>query len=397
MAATKTQETQVLRGRLNGAGPPMDVHVRAGRVDAVLPAGKDRPNAGSTRAVVTPPLFDMQVNGVAGYDLQDPHLAPEHAAEITQRLAAMGVAQWVPTLVTAAPEQMEACCANLARTFEDSRVAQAVPGIHIEGPHISPEDGPRGAHPRAHVCPPDTKLLKRLVKAANGKIAYITIAPELPGAEAYIRAARAQGIRVALGHHNATAEHIAAAVEAGASICTHLGNGGAVLLPRHHNPLWPQLADDRLTASLIADGHHLPDPVLKTFVRAKGPKRTVIVSDCVQLLGLAPGGYELFESGVDLLPNGKVTLRGTSLLAGSATPLLAGVLHASRVTDLTLEQACTCASRNPARLLGVRRRYALPEAGQQADFLCFTPHRGAFMPRMDAIYIAGRRIDTGKE
>ncbi len=392
MAATKTQETQVLRGRLNGAGPPMDVHVRAGRVEAVLPASKERSDGGGEKAIISPPLFDMQVNGVAGYDLQDPRLAPEQVAEITERLAAMGVAQWIPTLVTAAPEHMEACCANLARIFADKWVGGAAPGIHLEGPHISPEDGPRGAHPRAHVCAPDTKLLKRLVKAANGHIAYVTIAPELPGALAYIHAAREQGIQVALGHHNATAEQIDAAANAGATICTHLGNGAATLLPRHHNPLWPQLADDRLSASIIADGHHLPDPVLKTFVRAKKLERTVIVSDCVPLLGLAPGAYDLFGAGVDLLPDGKVTLRGTSLLAGSAVQLLAGVLHASRVTDLTLEQAYTCATLNPTRLLGVRRRYSLPQARQKADFICYTPQPSNVMPRMDAAYVDGRQI-----
>lgn len=372
----------------------MDVAVRNGAVMEVRPAGRGRADAGSPDAVIAPPLFDIQVNGVAGTDLQDPALDADRVAEMTERLAGMGVAQWVPTLVTAAQDAMEHACRVIAGATADARVARAVPGIHLEGPHISPEDGPRGAHPRAHVRPPDLAAFDRLRKASRNSILYATLAPELPGAAAFIRGLRRRGVLAAIGHHNASAEQIAAAADAGARLSTHLGNGSAPLMPRHANPLWPQLADDRLAASLIADGHHLPDAMLKTFVRAKGPGRVVLVSDCVHLLGMPPGGYEIFGGAVDLLPNGKVCLRGTQLLAGSAVPLLAGVAHAARTTDLAMAGALAGASTVPARLLGARRRYALPEAGRKADFIVFTD-RGGAMPRLDAVFIRGERKTPG--
>ena len=304
-------------------------------------------------------------------------------------LARLGVGLCIPTIITASPEAMEHACRVLAKALRYPAIAAVVPGLHLEGPHLNPEDGPRGAHPREHVCPPDIKLFRRLHKAAGGKVIYTTLAPEMPGAMDYIAAVCAMGVRVSLGHHNADAATIAAAVDAGATLCTHLGNGSASTLSRHHNPLWPQLAEDRLAASLIADGHHLPDPVLKTFVRMKTPGRIVLTSDCVSLAGWPPGPYALFGTQVDLLENGKVCLSGTDYLAGSAVPLLHDVVRAAAVTDMTLAQALASATTVPARILGVRHKFAVPKVGARADFICFTP---GDTPRLHAVYIRGEGV-----
>lgn len=375
-------------------GPVLDVRIEDGRVAHVGPAGRTAVDAGDAACVLMPPLADFQINGLNGVDLQSPDLTEEGVLAIAEGLAALGVAYWAPTLVTGAAEVVARNCGMIAaarRRFP--LVSASVAGIHLEGPHISPVDGPRGAHPLAHVCPPDLKLFDRLQRAAAGAILYVTLAPELPGALAYIRGLVKRGVAVSLGHHDATAAQITAAVDAGARLCTHLGNGAAPRMARHLNPIWPQLAEDRLCASLIADGHHLPDPVLKSMVRAKGLRRIMLVSDCVHLTGLKPGPYDMFGAAVDLLPSGKVCLRGTELLAGSAAPLFHDVARAVAVAGLSYAQAVAAATTTPLRIMGLRRRFARPRVCQRADVLVLRPgvRADASDARLEAVYIHGAR------
>ncbi|NIA14270.1 MAG: amidohydrolase family protein [Nitrospiraceae bacterium] len=380
-------ETRI-RGTLLGDTKPSDVIVRGGVVAAVTPAGRGRVDAGSRDTIIGPTLFDIQVNGVRGIDLQTDHVTPEDVRAITGMLAGTGVSQWVPTLVTGGAKTMEQACRVIAEALQDRTVARAVPGVHVEGPYISPMDGPRGAHPLKHVRPPSVREFDRLNKAADGKILYVTLAPEQKGAVAFIKAMVRRGVTVSLGHHNADARTIETAIDAGARLSTHLGNGLASMIHRHENPLWPQLADDRLTAAFIADLQHLPSAVLKSFVRAKGAERVVLTSDCVHIAGLKPGAYEMAGQPVELLPTGRICLSGTDLLAGSSLMLLQGVVNAARVTDLTLEQAFASASTIPAKLFGVRRRFALPRAGTKADFVAFDVVEDT--ARVRAVFVNGQ-------
>ncbi|MCC6144276.1 MAG: N-acetylglucosamine-6-phosphate deacetylase [Candidatus Hydrogenedentes bacterium] len=388
----------LLRGKLLGTTAPVDVRVRDGRVVFVKRASRATPELGDGEAVIAPPLFDIQVNGAGGVDLQSPTLSVEDVLEVDAVMRTGGVAHWVPTLVTGPLELMERNCRVIAAAIEGRGLARAVPGIHLEGPVISPEDGPRGAHPRAHVRPPSLHDFNRLFRAANGRILYTTTAPDQPRVAPYIKALRARGVVVSLGHHNASADQIAAAVDAGAQLCTHLGNGAAPVLPRHHNPIWPQLAEDRLMASFIADGHHLPDPVLKTLARVKGPRRSILASDCVPLMGMSPGRYDLFGTAVELRSDGRVCLSGTDLLAGSATPLISDVLHTARVTDFTLEESFQCARENPARLFGLRLSPWKPQAGRPANFLLLSGGSIRFQrPETRtpiAVYIHGKDVSS---
>jgi N-acetylglucosamine-6-phosphate deacetylase len=163
---------------------------------------------------------------------------------------------------------------------------------------------------------------------------------------------------------------------------------------RHYNPLWPQLAEDRLTASLIADLHHLPPPVLKTFVRAKGPERILLVSDCTRLAGLKPGKYFEFGAEVELKANGRLCLSGTDLLAGSALKLIDGVINAWQHTDLDLAQAFACASTLPARFFGVKPPAWPPRAGRKANLLLLEleKSRGHVRPALKKVFIDGYDI-----
>lgn len=382
-------EQSIIRGKLFGDGKTVDVEVVGGKVRAVVPATR-RKAVGNANTIIAPPLFDIQVNGVMGIDLHGATIRPEDFRTITNHMARWGVSHWVPTFVTSSLRDMEKGCRAYVASLSDPIVAAAAPGLHLEGPHISKMDGPRGAHPLRRVKPPRIKDFNRLYDAAEGKILYETLAPELPGAVAYIRALVKRGVAVSLGHHHATAEQITKAVDAGATLSTHLGNGALPTINRHQNIYWPQLAEDRLHASFIADLHHLPMPMLKTFTRCKGPNRSVLVSDCVHLTGLKPGKYELFEGQVELLKTGKICLTGTDLLAGSGMHLIQGVVNVARHTDFSLEEAFASATTVPAQLLQQKINFDLPKKGRKANFIAY--HEGQKKPVFDAIYIGGQKV-----
>ncbi len=382
-----------VRGRFLGSSEVRDVELCDGKVLRITKAGRAKAHFGGETAIIAPGLFDIQVKGAHGVDLQDGDINADKLWQITQRLRRHGVTQWLPTLITAPLEAMEEGCKRIAAACAEHRqLARAIPGIHLEGPWISPEDGARGAHPKAHCRKPALKDFQRLQKAAGGLLRYVTVAPDLPGALTFIRHVTDAGVRVSLGHHKADAEHIAGAADAGAVLCTHLGNGLPSNLHRHKNPIWPQLAEDRLSASLIADLIHLPAEVLRVFARVKGRGRTVLVSDAVHLTGSAPGTYELFGARVEVFPNGKISLMGTDLFAGSGHFLLSGVENAARYTDLGLEGAWEAAGATPAKVLGLDLPAALPRVGKKHDFVVYTPAPRAVNGQLDAVFVENKLV-----
>jgi N-acetylglucosamine-6-phosphate deacetylase len=157
-------------------------------------------------------------------------------------------------------------------------------------------------------------------------------------------------------------------VDAGARLSTHLGNGCHPTLRRHPNYLWDQLADDRLTATLIADGHHLPPEVVKTFVRAKTAERTILVSDMSAMAGLPPGRYGSQLCELEILADGRIVIAGqVQLLAGASRPLTAGIANVMRFAGASLRDAVEMASYHPAALLGLHSCDLHP--GASADFV----------------------------
>ncbi|HEY5277391.1 MAG TPA: amidohydrolase family protein [Coriobacteriia bacterium] len=304
---------------------------------------------------ISPGWMDIQINGYAGHD-------PNAAGADASTTAAMVRALWPEgvsgSCITICTESEAHILSNLraivAACDADPLIASSVVGIHVEGPHISVEDGPRGAHPLRHVRPPDIAEYRRWQEAAGGRIRIITLSPEYAEAVPYIQAIVADGVLASIGHTTATGDQIRAAVDAGARWSTHLGNGAHALIRRHPNYIWDQLAEDRLSAGFIFDGHHLPPAVMKTVLRAKGVERTVLVSDAVSMAGLPPGRYTLFDGGeVELLASGRLELAGTPLLAGAATALPTCVANAVRHAGATLSEAVRMVTTNPARLLGL--------------------------------------------
>jgi len=299
--------------------------------------------------VECPGLLDLQVNGYAGVDFNSPGLARDQIRGVLQTLRNTGVTRCLPTLITGSLERFVACARALVAVNDP-----AIAGIHLEGPYISPADGPRGAHPRAHTAPASLDDFRRRQEAASGQIVLVTIAPEVPGALELIEYLVSSGVRVAIGHSEADAARIRDAIAAGATLSTHLGNGCASMLPRHPNLVWEQLAADELWASVIVDGHHLPPATVKTMVRAKSPRRTILVTDATAAGGCAPGSYVLGDAQVDVSVDRRVSLRGTSQLAGSALTLPEAIGNTVRFTGLPLADVMPMASTIPAAYLGIQ-------------------------------------------
>src|SRR5260370_4699079 len=222
------------------------------------------------------------------------------------------------TVITGSPDDMLGALKNLARAKDTRAEGAAMDGFHVEGPQISAEEGPRGAHPKRWVRPPDFDEFRRWQDATDGRIRLVTLAPEWPGAPRYIEAVVAENVVVSIGHTVAEARHIADAVSAGATMSTHLGNGAHGVMRRHPNYIWEQLAEDRLRASFIVDGIHLPTSFLKVGLRAKGVDRSVLVTDASSPAGCPPGRYRLGEQDVDLTPDNRGVLAGQERLAGFA-------------------------------------------------------------------------------
>ncbi len=305
-----------------------------------------------------PGLVDVQVNGYAGFDFNaDPaSWTVEDFDAVRRALARRGVLRALPTLITDDPRRMMARARAFALLVEQEPALRAAfPRLHIEGPFVSPEDGPRGAHPRAHCTTPRKlpDLLPALQEASGGRVGILTLAPELPGAVDLIERAAEQGLCVALGHTAADAETLARAVEAGARLSTHLGNGSHQRLPRLDNYVQRQLAEDRLAASFIADGHHVPFSTLKNFIRAKTPRRSILITDAIAAADVGPGRYTLAGEVVVVSADLRAAQPGQPHLAGSALTLDRAVVHVCLHCDVSFTEAWAMASLHPAALLGL--------------------------------------------
>ena len=320
---------------------------------------------------LTPGFVDLQINGYRGQEFSSDKLTLEKIAEIVEATSPMGVTQFLPTFTTHTTETLvfglglidEAC-------RQDAGLASRVAGIHLEGPFLSTEDGPRGAHPLASCRRPNWDEFCRLQDAAGGRIRIHTVSPEYEEAFDFIRKVADSGVIVSLGHTAATPEQIRRAADAGATMSTHLGNGSHAVLPRHRNYLWAQMADDRLTAGLIVDGHHLPPDVVKTIVRAKEPSRCVLVSDLSGFAGLAPGVYETELCDLEILPTGKLVVAGQrELLAGASLPIHVGIGNMMDFANVGLGTAIEMSSGRPREILGMEPVRA--EVGSRADFTLF--------------------------
>ncbi len=285
------------------------------------------------------PLFDLQVNGFAGVDFQRVDLEPGELLWAVEALRQHGVGGILLTLIS---DEIDALCSKLARieSFRraDPRVARMVRGYHLEGPYLNPDDGFRGAHRADCQRAPQVAHLHRFVEASEGNVRMITLAPEWPGSPEFIEAAVIAGSVISLGHTNASDIQIDDAIRAGATLCTHLGNGVPHNLPRHDNVVQRLLARDELTACLIPDGVHLPPFVFKNFFNAKPAGKVILTTDAMAAAGAPPGFYTLSDIQVESV-GGVALVPGSGFFAGSCLTADRGVENAAKWLGVSLAEA----------------------------------------------------------
>jgi N-acetylglucosamine-6-phosphate deacetylase len=353
----------------------------------------------SNTVYIAPGLIDNQVNGFNGVsfspDKDEADLDEEGILKATQALWQQGVTTYMPTLTTSSQGSLIKNFSILAQAKKDEALLGSIAGFHLEGPYISPVAGYRGAHPEKFIRNPVWAEFMELYTASGNSILTVTVAPEIDGAMEFIRKLSEKGIIVALGHHNASAALVDEAVDNGARICTHLGNGLANTINRHNNPLWPQLSNDKLMISIICDGFHLKPEEIRVFYKIKGAGKTILTSDVTMYAGMTPGIYknEMGED-IELTSAGELRYPAQNVLYGSASPLNIGIGHIMKVTGCSLAEAIQMASLNPARLYGLTDRGSI-EPGKRADLIVFKMDQNEM--KICKTYVKGILVfDSGK-
>ena len=298
-------------------------------------------------------LVDLQINGYRGINFSDISLTQDDFVQACRGVLEAGTMAFLPTVMTSAPEVYEHNLPLMAATMETEEFRGRLLGFHIEGPFISAEAGARGAHPPEWTKKPDVDFLDKLIDLATDRVKLLTISAELDGADKLARHATNRGITVSLGHQMATDQDVRRLVAAGAKSLTHLGNGVPTMINRHENPIWAGLANNDLVAMIITDGHHLPVPLLKTIIRAKGPDRCIVVSDASSLSGLGPGTYDFLGDAVVLEENGRLHSPQTGYLAGSSSTLAECMNYLAGLDVVSVDELAKMAFRNPLKLIGL--------------------------------------------
>jgi N-acetylglucosamine-6-phosphate deacetylase len=369
---SQTNAQQMVEGIHYITGKPVQIKIENGKIAGIRYI--EKLTDVQSKIYIAPGFIDNQVNGFAGvsFAFGESDLTGEGIEKATRELWKMGVTTYLPTLTTNSQDVLVKNFALLAKAVDDEKLLGSIPGFHLEGPYINPEDGYRGAHPKQFVRLPDWNEFMEMYGASGKHILQVTLAPEMEGAQDFIKKCHEMGIIVAVGHHNANKQQLDLAVENGARIATHLGNGCANMINRHNNPLWPQLSNDNLMISIICDGFHLLPEEIRVFYKTKGVDKTIITSDVTSYAGLKPGQYKT-QTGetIELTAEGKLHYPAQQVLYGSASPITKGVGHIMEVTGCSLASAIQMASTNPAKLYGLNDRGTL-ETGKRADLVLFT-------------------------
>ena len=351
------------------SGKPVKVEISDGLIEDITETEGLKGEDGNL--FIAPGLIDNQINGYANVDFSGSDLSAGSFTDAAHAIWRDGVTSFLPTLVTNSHDALIKNFTILDQALRnDELLRYSVPGFHLEGPYISPEEGYRGCHPVQFIRNPSWDEFTKYQNAAGGRIILVTIAPELEGATEFIRLCTENGITTSMGHTNSTTLQINSAVENGIRLSTHLGNGCANYIHRHNNPIWPQLANDKLTASIIGDGLHLLPEELKVFYKVKGPDNLILTSDVMYLAGMAPGKYTFLGSEVMLTEEGMLVNTELNCLAGASFPLIKGVENMIKYTDCSLSGAINMASGNVARIYGLADRGILAK-GKRADLILF--------------------------
>jgi N-acetylglucosamine-6-phosphate deacetylase len=361
----------IIRGKIPGTKSAVNIVVEKGKVIQIEPYQKGSCcDFGGTDLYACSGFFDPQVNGFAGVDFNSPRLTPEGLHQAALTLASTGVTRFLPTLITSSHERMVCQLKILVDALRQDPLFQKMClGIHLEGPYISPEEGPRGAHLREFVRPPRWEELEKFQEACEGRIKCVTLAPEVKGAIPFIEKAVSHGIVIGLGHTQAREEDLEQAVQAGARLSCHLGNAPSARLPRHRSLIEKQLVTDQLMASIIVDGIHLSPDVVKNYVRTKGTHRIVLATDSMAGAGAPPGRYTLGDLDVVVGSDEAARLVSTSRLAGSTLSMDRAITNVIRFAGVDLASAIRMAAKNAQKLFSEVKGEIL--SGGSADLVLF--------------------------
>ncbi len=312
--------------------------------------------------IIAPGFIDLQLNGANGRLLT---AEPSAAAVLamSEVLPRFGCSAVLPTAITAPVDRLDACARAVAAASEVQSDGARILGLHLEGPFINPER--HGAHHAPFIISPSIEVLSRLWSASDESLRLLTLAPEMPGAIDVIDWARRQGITVAIGHSNATPDRINTATEHGASLATHLFNAMSQLGSREPGTVGGVLANDRLYASVIADGVHVSPLTLGIAVRAKGVDRIVLITDGMPPLGTPAEAFTL--DGETIQVRNGACYRPDGVLAGSVLTMDRAVRIMHQAVGIPLPDAIRIASVNPARVLGIEHQKGSLEPGKDAD------------------------------
>jgi len=337
--------------------------------------------------LVVPGFIDLHIHGAAGHDLMEGSV--ECLSAVSAYLARHGTTSFLATTVTASLERTLHAASGIAGIIKSGggaheKLPGAQPlGIHFEGPFINVKK--RGAHPASQIRKPSVEILQRLLGAAEGTARIFTLAPELDGALTVLEAARSQGLRVGLGHSNATHEEAERAIAAGAAHAVHMYNAMRPFMHRDSGIIGAVLVDDRITAELICDGIHVEQPAIRLLVKAKGLERLILVSDSLSGAGMPDGNYRLGNFTVHVAGGVSRTVEGN--LAGSTLTLDAAVRNLASFTGLSYRECLPCASLNPARLLGLEKQKGVITAGADADLAVLDKNH-----HVTQTYVRGRPV-----
>ena len=318
-------------------------------------------------AFLTPAMLDIHVHGAAGHDVMEG--TAEGVSYVSRFLASRGVCAWLPTLVTAATDRTLRALDGLATLIEQQTLQGAAPlGVHMEGPFLSYKK--RGVHPPEFLQAPSIELFDRFWQAARGTVRLITIAPELPGALDLIAYASSLGVRVSLGHSDATAAEARAGIAAGGVSATHTYNAMRGLEHREPGMLGVVLDEENLFAEIIADGAHVDPAAVRIFWRCKGAARAILITDGLSATGMPDGHYTLGGFDVEVV-NG--VCKHGDIIAGSILTMDRAVRNFSAFTGAPLATVARLATANPAALTGFAETYGAIAAGRRADVVAFSP------------------------
>ena len=352
------------------------------RAEAAVPVGS--PVLDFPEATLAPSFFDIHIHGAAGHDAME--ATSEALLTIGKFLATRGTASFLATTVTAPLDATLRAVSGLAKIiarYPADAAARPV-GIHLEGPFLS--HAKRGVQPEEFLLAPDIGVFDRLCDAAEGHIRLITIAPEMPGAVELAAHAASRGVRVSLGHSNATAAETRAAIMAGAVSATHTFNAMRPLDHREPGILGTVLADDSLFAEYICDGIHSAPEIARLWWRAKGPERAILVTDAMSAAGMPDGEYRLGGLTVQVA-NGRALCGG--VLAGSVLTLDRALANFLAFTGASLEQGLRLLTGNPAALTGFTGEAGSLDAGGPANLVAVGPDG-----KLEASFIKGSLVSA---